>query len=58
MKMRVKTVNPGLTYDLRSAGVDGLAAAIEAIDAPDPLYLLLTPEQRTVIKEWQKEPDA
>lgn len=50
MKTRVKIVNPGLTYDLRAVGIEGLGAAIDAIDAPDPLFLVLTPEQRAAIK--------
>ena len=52
MRTRVKIVHPGLTYDLRSAGVEGLDAAIDAVDAPDPLCLLLTSEQRAVIREY------
>jgi len=50
VKMRVGVVNPGLTYDLRHVSLEDLDAAIEAINAPDPLFLMLIPEQRTFIR--------
>ena len=53
--IRVRVTNPGLTYDLRGVGVDGLFEAIAAIDAPGPLFLALTPEQRVAFKEANKE---
>ena len=52
---RVKIINPGLTYDLRAVGVEGLVAAIDGIDAPDPLFMMLTPEQRVFLKELTDE---
>ena len=55
VRMRVNVTNPGLTYDLRAVPIEDLGSAIDSIDAPDPLFLMLTPEQRDAIART-KEP--